>query len=264
MDFRFVGTVKNKTRAWWKWFLSSFKRDWKLSDHPISVREHDVDPKCYVATHTGRSPDPLSRTGTVSRKTSMASDPTSQSHDDAEGSSTSSSSSSSPSPVAIPEAVWPGMTLNWGSPFREILLHAELPFWLLVVDCSLRVTIGDCTLELSITSSAIEIQRGKAYKDSHSNTAIIEKVEGKPSDRAAAILAGMKQSGFTLRTTRTLISIKTNVLGDAIAAIQEGGRRRVDAQMYFRSFVHAHLAFVNKTINAYPLNSPDRVWRSYL
>ena len=87
--------------------------------------------------------------------------------------------------------------------------------------------------------------------DSHSNTVIIERVDEKPSDRAAATLAGMKQSGFTLRTTRTLISIKTNVLEDAIAAIQESGRRRVDAQMYFRSFVHAHLPFVNKTINAY-------------
>lgn len=184
-------------------------------------------------------------------KTSMASDPTSQSHEGTEGSSTSSSSSSSPSPVAIPEKVWPGMTLNWGSPFREILLHAELPFWLLVTDCSLQVTVRDCTLELSITSRAIEIQRGKEYKDSHSNTAIIEKIEGKPSDRAAAILTGTKQSGFTLRTTRTLISIKTNILEDAMAAIQEGGRRRVDAQMYFRSFVHAHLPFVNKTINAY-------------
>ena len=181
----------------------------------------------------------------------MANDPAAQSHANAEGPSTSSSSSSSPSPVAIPEAVWPGMTLNWGSPFRQILLHAELPFWLLVADCSLRVTVRDCTLELSVTGRAIEIQRGKAYKDSHSNTAIIEKAEGKPSDRASAILAEAKQSGFTLRTTRTLISIKTNVLEDAIAAIQEGGRRRVDAQMYFRSFVHAHLAFVNKTINAY-------------
>ena len=81
----------------------------------------------------------------------MASDPTSQSHDDAEGSSTkSSTSSSSPSPVAIPEKAWPGMTLNWESPFREILLLAELPFWLLVADCSLRVTVRDCTLELSI------------------------------------------------------------------------------------------------------------------
>jgi hypothetical protein len=143
------------------------------------------------------------------------------------------------------------MTLNWGSPFREILLHAELPFWLLVADCSLRVTVMDCTLELSITGRAIEIQRGNAYQDSHSNTAIVEKAEGEPSDRAAAILRGMNQGRFTLRTTRTLISIKTNVLGDALAAIQESGRRRVDAQIYFRSFVHAHLPFVNKTINAY-------------
>jgi hypothetical protein len=181
----------------------------------------------------------------------MANDPSIQSREETGRSSTSASSSSSSSPVAIPAAVWPGMTLNWGSPFREILLHAELPFWLLVADCSLRVTVRDCTLELSITGRAIEIQRGHVYQDSHSNTAIIEKAEGKPSDRAAAILGGMKQSRFTLRTTRTLISIKTNVLEDALAAIQEGGRRRVDAQIYFRSFVHAHLPFVNKTINAY-------------
>ena len=187
----------------------------------------------------------------------MAGDPTIQSHDDAEGSSTSSSSSSSPSPAAVPDAVWPGMTLNWGSPLREILLHAELPFWVLVADCSLRVTVGDCTLELSVTSKAIEIQRGKAYCDSHSNTVLIEKAEGKPSDRAVAILAGPKQSGFTLRMTRTLISIKTRALEDAIAAIQEGGRRSVDAQMYFRSFVHAHLPFVNKTINAYRRAAAD-------
>jgi hypothetical protein len=109
----------------------------------------------------------------------------------------------------------------------------------------------DCTLELSITRRGIEIQQGNAYQDSHSNTAIIEKAEGGPSDRAAAILHGMSQGRFTLRTTRTLLSIKTNVLEDALAAIQESGRRRVDAQIYFRSFVHAHLPFVNKTINAY-------------
>ena len=184
-------------------------------------------------------------------KAEMANDPTAQSQQDAEGISTSPPSSPSTSPLAIPKAVWPGMTLNWESPCRKILLHAELPFWLMVTDCSLRVTVRDCTLELSITGRAIEIQRGKTFKDSHSNTAIIEKVDEKPSERAAAILSGMKQSGFTLRTTRTLISMKTNVLEDAIAAIQEGGRRRVDAQIYFRSFVHAHLPFVNKLINAY-------------
>jgi hypothetical protein len=49
MDFSFVVTVKNRSRAWWKWFLSLFKRDWNLSDYPISVREHEIDPS-YVGT----------------------------------------------------------------------------------------------------------------------------------------------------------------------------------------------------------------------
>ena len=49
MDFSFAVTVENKIRAWWKWFLSLSKRDWKLSDYPISVREHEVDPS-HVGT----------------------------------------------------------------------------------------------------------------------------------------------------------------------------------------------------------------------
>jgi hypothetical protein len=151
----------------------------------------------------------------------------------------------------LPTEVWPGMTLNWKSPFRELILHTELPFWLLVADCDLGVTVANCTLPLSITGRAIEIQLGKAYRESHCNAALIEKVEEKPSSRAETILRRAQQEGFTLRTTRTLVSIKTRAMDDAVAAVQEHGRRRVDADMYFRSFVHAHLPFVNKAINAY-------------
>jgi len=49
MDFSFAVTVKNKIRAWWKWCLSLLKRDWNLSDYPISVRKHEIDPS-YVGT----------------------------------------------------------------------------------------------------------------------------------------------------------------------------------------------------------------------
>jgi hypothetical protein len=47
MDFSRIG-LKNRFRARWKWFLSLLKRDWKLSDYPISVREHSVE-----ASHVG-------------------------------------------------------------------------------------------------------------------------------------------------------------------------------------------------------------------
>jgi hypothetical protein len=153
--------------------------------------------------------------------------------------------------ISLPTAIWPGISLHWESPIREIVLYTELPFWLLVADCELEVTVGDCTLPLSIVSQAIEIQLGRTYRESHRNAALIEKVQGELSARAQTILRGAKQEGFTLRTTRTLVSIKTKAIEDAIVAVQEQGRRRVDADMYFRSFVHAHLAFVNKAINAY-------------
>jgi hypothetical protein len=82
-------------------------------------------------------------------KTSMANDPSIQGREETGKSSTDASSSSKLSPVATPASVWPGMTLNWGSPFHEILLHAELPFWLLVADCSLRVS-GDMRIGILI------------------------------------------------------------------------------------------------------------------
>jgi hypothetical protein len=49
MDFSFVVTIKNKIRVWWKWFLSFFKDDWKLSDYPISICKHGIDPN-YAGT----------------------------------------------------------------------------------------------------------------------------------------------------------------------------------------------------------------------
>jgi hypothetical protein len=49
MDFGFSVKVKNNVHAGWKWFLSLFKRDWEVSDYPIRIREHEIDPS-YVGT----------------------------------------------------------------------------------------------------------------------------------------------------------------------------------------------------------------------
>lgn len=38
-----AGDLQNRILAAWKLFLSFFKRDWKLSDYPIVVREHELD-----------------------------------------------------------------------------------------------------------------------------------------------------------------------------------------------------------------------------
>ena len=41
--------AEQHVRAWWKCCLSLFKRDWDLSDYPISVRRHEINPD-YVGT----------------------------------------------------------------------------------------------------------------------------------------------------------------------------------------------------------------------
>jgi len=45
----FMSKADEKIRTWWKCLLSLFKRDWDLSDYPISVRKQETDPK-YVGT----------------------------------------------------------------------------------------------------------------------------------------------------------------------------------------------------------------------
>jgi len=41
--------LRNQIHAGWKWSMSLLKRDWTLSDYPISMREHAIDP-AYVGT----------------------------------------------------------------------------------------------------------------------------------------------------------------------------------------------------------------------
>jgi hypothetical protein len=49
MDSGTVVTARNEINARWKWFLSLFKREWKLTDYPVSLRAHEIDPR-YVGS----------------------------------------------------------------------------------------------------------------------------------------------------------------------------------------------------------------------
>jgi hypothetical protein len=49
MAFASVVGLQNQIRAAWKWSLSLLKRDWTLSDYPISIREHAID-TAFVGT----------------------------------------------------------------------------------------------------------------------------------------------------------------------------------------------------------------------
>jgi hypothetical protein len=150
----------------------------------------------------------------------------------------------------IPSAVWPGMTLDWDSPFIDIQLHAELPFWLLMPEAELTVAFQDCALKALVTGRAVEIQRGVAFDASRANVIHFEKAMAQPSERAQALIRGAKNR-VVLRETRTLLTLQTRALEDCAKALEEGGRRAVDSTAYFQSLAYAHFPYINKIIDAY-------------
>lgn len=150
--------------------------------------------------------------------------------------------------VQFPNAVWPGMTLNWDSPLVPIQLHAELPFWLFIPDADLDVSVEGCTLRVTVTQNAVEIQQGKFYSSSHANLLHLERPP--PSEKAIEIIKATKE-GVTFRVARTLLTFQTRALDDAVKAFHESGRRGVDARMYFQALAYAHLHHLNKLINSY-------------
>src|ERR1051325_5679383 len=130
-----------------------------------------------------------------------------------------------------PNAFWPGMTLNWNSPLVPLQLHVELPFWLLMPDGELSVSVEGCKLRVTVTQNAVEIQRGKFFLRSHANVIHVEKPP--PSKKTEEIVKATKE-GVTFRITRTLVTLHTRALQDAILALDEGERRTVDAHTYLQ------------------------------
>jgi len=65
------------------------------------------------------------------------------------------------------------------------------------------------------------------------------------------------KEGVTFRVTRTLLTLQARALADSIQALQEVGRRSLDASMYFQALAYAHITFVNKVIDSYRSVSSD-------
>lgn len=159
----------------------------------------------------------------------------------------------------VPREEWPervrlGDLLKWGSSLVEIDLYVELPFWLLVEPSAYTVTLGPCSLQLSIIQDAVEVQYGKRYRNSHSNARSFHEI----TEPLIQQLDKVKDNSLNYRVLRTVIKIRTKCLDDAItAAGDKEERRRQEAAHYFQSLVFGHFDFVNRLLVAYALTAED-------
>jgi hypothetical protein len=61
----------------------------------------------------------------------------------------------------LPESYWLGQELNWDSLWEPVVLWVELPFWLMVSDCSLRLEVSGHEFRVDVRGSIVELYAGE-------------------------------------------------------------------------------------------------------
>lgn len=148
-----------------------------------------------------------------------------------------------------------GTSLDWNSPLRPLVLAVELPFWLLMPETTLCVSVGGFTTDVDVINDGIALQVGEEITRHNQNTVFIGSMNAANDIRLPAKLIPI---GGMARSTRTLLRIKSHCIEDAaLAFFQESGRRFQDGRRYFASLAIGHLPVVNKIINAYRMAAID-------
>ena len=60
----------------------------------------------------------------------------------------------------IPESYWIGQELNWEASPADVVLFCELPFWVMVPNCSIEVEVNNYKFKVEIRDDLIEKYAG--------------------------------------------------------------------------------------------------------
>lgn len=134
-----------------------------------------------------------------------------------------------------------------------VLVTVELPFWLMVPDGEVVVTVQGAKFAVEINESYVDIFVGEV-SDSR-RTALYN---GPISPKGDLIgQAAMSGASLMFRKAKTVLKIASECSSDALSAMAEGSKRRRIAYYYFVSFCSAHLPIVNRLIEAYRWATAD-------
>jgi hypothetical protein len=158
-------------------------------------------------------------------------------------------------PLEIPDTYWVGQDLEWDSPWQNVELWVELPFWLMITDC---------TLFAEVKGHKFEIIIAQRYYEVHWNALT--------ASRQSAFYMGTFPPRFhyqdqkrineehtptSWRKCRTMLRIKTRCPSGIVSAHYRDRRMARVCQRYFLSLVSAHFEVANKVISRYRLATYD-------
>lgn len=149
-----------------------------------------------------------------------------------------------------------GDALDWDAPWKSVQLWTELPFWLMVRNCTIAIVESGHTFTVDVVSTFHEFHVNETL-DSKRRCVYVGPVPPRMNRQLAAELEETQASVMS-RKCKTIIRIHSRCNEDALHAAEESDpRRRRDARSYLLSLCAAHLPVVNHVIQSYRLATYD-------
>jgi hypothetical protein len=156
--------------------------------------------------------------------------------------------------MSIPDSYWIGQELDWEAATVPVQLYVELPYWIMVSNCTQEVEVNAHKFKVDIREDCIELY-GNVVVDSRLTCLYI----GPPKRPSTDLLKAIKKGKATVmsRKCKTVLRIHSDCNKDVLAASREKGGRSNPAYAYLTSFCEAHFDVVNRLIQQYRLATYD-------
>ena len=158
-----------------------------------------------------------------------------------------------------PESYFVGQELNWGAPWVDVFLWAELPFWLMVENTTISVEVEGHTFPVSVHGETFELH-GRWVTDSKQSVVYrgpLKKIT-ELSENIQKILRDNPDVSVLWRKCKTSLKIATRCNEDVWNKAHEDDERvqRVVSR-YLEELCRAHMPVVNRLIQGYRLATYD-------
>ncbi len=155
---------------------------------------------------------------------------------------------------------WVGQDLAWDAPWVDITLRVELPFWLMVDNTTISVSVGGHAFPVEVHGETFELQIGQ-ISDAKATAAYhgpFKRTEHL-SELLQKVLRKRPKPMAQWRKCKTVLKIASRCNEDVWnKRAGEGGGRPPSVGFYLVELCRAHIPVVNALIGGYRLATYDR------
>lgn len=153
----------------------------------------------------------------------------------------------------MPASYFVGQELDWEAPWDPVDLVVELPYWLMVPNCTLTVSVEGCDFQVQLRDDCFEVHLGE-FTDSRNRRIYIGPLSSELDEQ---LLHLPSDAGPVRRKCKTVVRLLTRSNADVLAAAAEGGRRGRVSMYYLESLCAAHLPVLNELVRGYRVATYD-------